>query len=237
MLVKTPAIVFKTTKYSETSLIVKLYTRSLGLKNYIIKGVRGEKSKNKSVAFRAGNIIEIDAYLKNHKELNFIKEYRVEKIWHSIPGNMLKTSLLVFMLEVLNKSISEEECNEPLFDFIEETFELLNHSQFADPNMHLTFMIQLSSYLGFQPDNNFTLENPYFNLTEGVFHTGNVTTVNDVGAPYSRWIYELTTQQNTQGITNQTRSELLEHLISFYKQHLPSFKNIQSNKIFHEVLQ
>ena len=45
MLVSTEAIVLSYLKYSETSIIVKCFTQSDGLKSYLIKGVRSAKKK------------------------------------------------------------------------------------------------------------------------------------------------------------------------------------------------
>ncbi|MBT3793816.1 MAG: DNA repair protein RecO, partial [Flavobacteriaceae bacterium] len=47
MLVSTEAIVLSYLKYSETSIIVKCFTKSDGLKSYLIKGVRSAKKKKK----------------------------------------------------------------------------------------------------------------------------------------------------------------------------------------------
>ena len=45
MLVSTEAIVLSYIKYSETSIIVKCFTESDGLKSYLIKGIRSIKKK------------------------------------------------------------------------------------------------------------------------------------------------------------------------------------------------
>ena len=46
MLHKTRAIVFKTTDYGETSVIVQLFTEKFGLQSYIINGVKKPKGED-----------------------------------------------------------------------------------------------------------------------------------------------------------------------------------------------
>ena len=45
---KTRAIVLHCIKYSETSVIAKIYTEKLGMQSYMVKGVRAAKSKSKA---------------------------------------------------------------------------------------------------------------------------------------------------------------------------------------------
>ena len=46
MLISTESISLNYVKYSETSIIVKCFTKSDGLKSYLIKGVRSSKKKS-----------------------------------------------------------------------------------------------------------------------------------------------------------------------------------------------
>ena len=47
MLHKTRGIVFKTTDYGESSVIVQIFTEKFGLQSYIINAVKKPKAKNK----------------------------------------------------------------------------------------------------------------------------------------------------------------------------------------------
>jgi DNA repair protein RecO (recombination protein O) len=46
MLISTEAVALSSIKYSETSLIVKCFTLSDGIKSYLIKGIRSQKKKS-----------------------------------------------------------------------------------------------------------------------------------------------------------------------------------------------
>ncbi|HQS52668.1 MAG TPA: recombination protein O N-terminal domain-containing protein, partial [Daejeonella sp.] len=47
MLHKTRGIVFKTTNYAESSVVVQIFTEKFGLQSYLINGIKRPKSKIK----------------------------------------------------------------------------------------------------------------------------------------------------------------------------------------------
>ena len=47
MLATTQGFVFRTTPYSETSVIAKIFTLHYGIMSFMIKGVRSSKGRNK----------------------------------------------------------------------------------------------------------------------------------------------------------------------------------------------
>ena len=59
MLCKTRAIVLKTVKFSETSLVVKLYTEQFGLKSFLVRGVRKKHARNSPNLFQPLSLIEV----------------------------------------------------------------------------------------------------------------------------------------------------------------------------------
>ena len=119
MLISTEAIALSSIKYSETSLIVKCFTLSDGVKSYLIKGIRSQKKKSFNVGlFQPLTILEIDA---NHRNLGRLESIRSAKIvfpYKSIPFDIIKNTIVLFLSEILSKSIQEEEKNENLYNYI-----------------------------------------------------------------------------------------------------------------------
>ena len=108
MLHTTKGIVFNHFKYSEKSVIVKIYTEKFGLQSYIINAVRSKKSKNKLAYLQVLSIVEINAYHKENKGLQRIKDIKLSCPFQSIPFNIFKGSIAFFITETLIKSIKEE---------------------------------------------------------------------------------------------------------------------------------
>lgn len=129
MLHKTRAIVFKVTKYSESSVIIKAYTELFGLQSYIINGVRSAKGKSKAALYQHGNLLEMVVYHKQEAGLLRISECGFAHVYENLPFNIVKSSLLIFYLEILNKIVKEQETNDPLFDFLFEIFIELDQTE------------------------------------------------------------------------------------------------------------
>ena len=129
MLLKTRGIIFRTIKYSETSIIADIFTEEKGLHSFIISGVRNPKSKVGSGLFQVMSLVEIVAYFKNDGKLNRIKEVRSAHIYQSIPFQIEKMAVGMFMAEVCQKSIKTAEENQELFDFLMEVFIFLDKTK------------------------------------------------------------------------------------------------------------
>lgn len=169
---KTKGIVLRTIKYGETSIIVSAYTELFGLQNYIVKGVRqtAKKSTQRGVFFQPGAILEMVVYHNPLKNLNFIKEYSWSYIYHSVFFDVVKNTVAVYMIELLQHSIKQPEANTELFYLIQDGLQQLDKgSPIFTANLPLYFSIHLSSELGFRIQGKYSSQTPILDLQEGMF--------------------------------------------------------------------
>ncbi|MBR4176526.1 MAG: recombination protein O N-terminal domain-containing protein, partial [Bacteroidales bacterium] len=76
MILTTQGLVLHTTKYGETSIIAKVFTRELGLCSYIIKGIRSSSGRTKQNLMQPLSHLEMTVYNNPKKQLQYIKEMR-----------------------------------------------------------------------------------------------------------------------------------------------------------------
>src|SRR5690606_7977981 len=166
MLVKTKAIVISTIKYQEKSLIVKCLTLSDGIKSYFVKDAfsKSNKSTKKSAYLQPLTILEIESNHKNKNTLEYFLNIK-PTVYQSIPNNIIKSSLVLFLSEVFHSSIKEEGKNEDLFLFLEAALLWLDQNEITT-NYHLIVLLELTKFLGFYPN---VSDSDFFELTEGVF--------------------------------------------------------------------
>ena len=62
MLINTKAIVFKSVKFQESSLIVKMFTETHGVQTFMVKGVRSVRANGKAAMFQSGMLLDIIMY-------------------------------------------------------------------------------------------------------------------------------------------------------------------------------
>ncbi len=238
MYLKTKGIVLHTVKFSETSVITKIYTEQLGLVSYIVKGVRSAKSKSKAALLQPLTLLEMEVSHRENKSLQYIKEFRRAYNYQSIPFDTLKSAIALFLLEVISKSIREHEQNDEMFEFIYDSFCALDQSQKLNPDFHLIFLVHFTRYLGFSPHGNFSEELQFFELREGVF-TKYSSEPNTLNAKESKFLNDLmatTVFENSQfKVSRAERKQLMKSLLRYYQMHIENF-SLRSPEILEVLL-
>lgn len=235
MEVKTKAIVISALKYQEKSLIVKCLTLSDGLKSYFVRDAFSSRKTGQKIAyFQPMTILEIEAVHKNKGTLEHFKEIKVAAPFHSIHSDLIKSTIVMFLSEVLHHSIREEEKNEALFNFLEAAMLWLdNHDEVA--NFHLILLIEMTKHLGFFPDVS-EIELPYFEMTEGVFSTFHaLSSLSEHETQLFRKLIQLKFDNDQKIFHVSERQILLKILIDYYSFHLDGFRKPKSIDVLKEV--
>jgi len=239
MLLKTKGIVFRSLKYSESSLILDIYTYEKGLRSYIISGVRNKKSKTKAGIMQISSLVDILAYDKNQNSLQRIKEIKPSYLYKQVPFNVVRSSLAIFMMELCRKGIKESEHNFSLFNFVEEWLIHLDTSKNKLSNVPLVFMIQLADEIGFGLQNNFGPDKRLFDLKEGSFVSEDSSVESFVELEASEVLSQLLSTDilnyHSIVIKRQIRTSLLAHLIKFYQWHIDNFNELKSLDVLKTV--
>lgn len=167
MLHKIKAIVLRTTRYSETSVIVLMYTDLFGMQSYMINGVRKQKARITAGMLQPLCLVDAEVYHKAQGDIQRLNELRLEPVLHGVLSDPSRGVAAMFTAEVLTRAIREEEGHQELFDYLSHHIQLLDiHPQplFA----LLQLLLGLSARLGFQPEAR-TASGNWLNLTEGRF--------------------------------------------------------------------
>lgn len=235
MQIKTRAIVISALKYQEKSLIVKCFTLSNGLRTYFVRDAfSSRKTSQKMAYFQPLTILEIEAVHKNKGTLEHFKEIKIALPFHSIHSDVVKSTIVMFISEILHHSIREEEENEPLFTFLETALNWLDHHH-ETTNFHLILLLEITKYLGFYPDVS-DVELPFFEMTEGVFSQFHaVSSLSEHETKLLRQLLGLKFDSVDKTFANTERQILLKILIEYYAFHLDGFKRPKSLEVLKEV--
>ncbi len=232
---KTKAIVLQSIKYGDSSLVVKMLTEELGIQSYMVKGVFGKKSKMKAALFQNMTLLEIVADSGNNN-LGFIREISLSYCYKSITTDIKKSTILIFISELLSKSISESESDAELFNFIYDSMLWLDEVISDYANFPIVFATQLSKYLGFFPNLDTYSEGSSFDLLDGNFKM----TQNDIyqiNCELSKYFYDICNRPTETSLPNNTtRRKLLESIVTYYKLHADNVKDIKSYEILRTLL-
>jgi DNA repair protein RecO (recombination protein O) len=235
MLVKTKAIVISSLKYQEKSLIVKCFTQSDGLKSYFVQSAFSSKKSSQKIAyFQPLTLIEIEASHKNKGTLEHFKEIKLATAYQTINIDIVKSTIVIFLSEVLHHSIQEEEKNEHLFTFLETALLWLDtHEETA--NFHLILLLEITKFLGFYPDNSET-DFPFFEMNEGQFSPlHGISCLSEHETHLFKKLMNLKFDSDQKVFAGIERQILLKILLDYYSIHLDGFKKPKSLDVLKEV--
>jgi DNA repair protein RecO (recombination protein O) len=218
---KTRGIVFRFTKYGEASIIVNIFTGQYGMQSYIVNGVRSKTAKSKIALYQPLTLLELVVYHKEHANLLRIKEIKCAYPYKTIYSDMRKSTLAMFIAEVLNKAVRDEGHTEEVCEFLFESLIALDQLQNNVENFHLIFLLKLSRYLGFGAQ--------YVNEVVG----GRYATplMEEVLGQLMKASYDTPIPMNI-----DLRRDLLTLLITFYTDHLDSLGDIKSLPVLRELM-
>jgi DNA repair protein RecO (recombination protein O) len=240
VLQKTRGIVLRTTNYSESSVVVQVFTEKFGLQTYMVNGVRKAKAKTSLNLFQPLNLLEMVVYHKPAGGIQRVSELRNLPVFMNIPFDVVKGSLLMFLNEIIYKSFKQETEDPQLFEYVFSSVQFLDLYQGTPANFHLLFLIQLSKYLGFYPDNSFADSCQYFDLKNGVFLKQRPLHPQYISQPYTGIVAQLinTKFEDLENLTINSahRRVLLQALIDYYHLHIDSMGMIYSHEVLEEVL-
>ena len=237
MLIHTKAIIISALKYGEADLIVKAYTLSDGLCTYMLKGVlKSKKGKFKASMFQSLTQLEIVANHRGGGKMEYLKEAKVTGNYQSLHTHPVKLAMVMFLAEMLRNAIREEESNERLFQYLEYSFQFLDATdKFA--NFHLLFLLNLTRYLGFQPEigNN---DQSIFNLLDGVFQkiSTNDYCIEGKNVDLLKCLLGTDFDALHEIKMNKTsRNEFLNMLLLYYELHIEGFRKPKSLSVLNEI--
>jgi DNA repair protein RecO (recombination protein O) len=238
MLHKTRGIVFKTTDYGESSVIVQVFTEKFGLQSYIINAVKKPKAKISRNMLQPLHLLDMVVYHKNTGQVQRIAELKNSPVLQTIPYDVIKSCLVLFLNEVLYKAVRQQSADENLFEFVFNAIEWLDNQTEGLANFHLLFLTRLTRYLGFYPD--LASNADYFDMKNGVFSRYKPEGFSYLSPPHTQNFYSLLQcsfeNMHQLRFSNDERRYLVQKLLEYYALHIEGFGHIRSHEVLEEVL-
>ncbi|WP_192823153.1 DNA repair protein RecO [Rufibacter sp. LB8] len=234
MLVKTRGIVLNFIKFRESSIIARVYTEELGLQSYIVNSVRKKGSASRIALFQPFTLLDMVVYPSAKGGITRISEYKCSHHFSSVPYDIRKSSILLFLSEMVAKTVREEEENRPLFDFLHRAIQEFDQMAAGYENFHLVFMVQLAGYLGFGVSSADDLISQVAFDAGGAKVSGTTLMQLQQLEPYLSTLLENGLEANL--ANGRVRRELLHLLVRYFQLHVDNLGEIKSLPVLSEVL-
>lgn len=236
MIVDTPGLVLRYTKYSDTSLIVKIYTEAKGTVGFMVKNAFGRKSAVRASLFAPLARVNVIYNDLPNKNLHYIKEVSRLDNAANMAFDPAKNALLMFYSELLYKLLWDAAEDRVLFRFLNGEVQTVENGGADWTDLPLRFLLRLSAVLGFEPENNYSARNCHFSLLESRFQPQCLDISTELPETESCYLSQLLCDDPSRHATRQTRNCLLHYLIDYYKLHNEQIRDIDSIDILSEIL-
>ncbi len=239
MLFKSKAVAINHFRYNDNSFIAHVLTDSHGKIPLLIRSGKSKHTQGKHVYFQPLYLLEIDIDFKENRELQYIKSLKPIEVLHHISTDIRKQSIALFLAEVLQKSIKNQEIDKSLFQFVFHSVKMFEQMKANSSIFHHYFLSQLMKYLGFEPGNSYSDNNEFLDTEAGLFVNYHQTSSVCLSKEESKLIdffINISAEELSEIHLNRTqKTQLLEGLILYYGKHIPGFEKLNSYQILKEV--
>lgn len=235
---KARGVVLGTLKYGERGLIVQILTDTHGRQSYMVQGVKSAAKGSKMALLQPLFAVEFEGLTSSKMELHRMKDLVPGIVLQSTPFDIRKSTISLFMAEVLYRLVRESSPESGLFDFVWGSVAALDAIDEGIANFHLWFLANLSRPLGFSPDNEY-VDGAWLDIRDGHFTLHalipsmaltpeNARILHDMLECDVRYLAEI-------GLNRAERVEFLDAMLKYYAYHLESIHSVESLRILREV--
>lgn len=221
-------------------MVVYLLTDTGGRRSYMVQGVRSKKGRGSKLAlFQPAFPVEFEGLESSRQHMHRFREVRGGFTLQSTPFDVRKSTIALFIAEVLYRLVREyDEPNGLLFDFVWNSIGALDSIDEGIANFHLWFLANLSRFLGFSPGNQYT-PGDIFDIREGLYTKTAPLHVNFMDGEYARLLHDFlecdVRHLGEIGLNRSQRVGFLNAVLVYYGYHLDAISAVQSVRILQEV--
>ena len=230
-------IIFRTVKYGESSLILDIFTSEDGMASYIIGGVRSKKAKTKASMLQVTNLVSFVAYHKSNDQLRRIKEISYAYVYQSLPFQVIKSSIAIFLIEVSRNAVKMTDEHREAYRFMKEQLVTIDKSTDTLTHFPIAFLIEYAAISGVEINNNCSPQRPFFNIKRGVFTATQTEHRYSLDKDASRFLSHYLSREIPTGITKTGRKNIMDKLLDFYVYHIEGFGKIRSLDVLETVFE
>ena len=232
MLYDTKAVVLSYIRYRETSIIARCYTEAFGVQSYIVNSVRTARGSAKIAYYQPLTLLNLVVYHREGADINRISQVQFFDPTLIPSAEIRKSTVRLFLSEVLTRVLKEEEPNPQKFAFIFTSLQAFEHSDTHFENFHLQFLLRLMVRLGFGVTDASELYHQIYKLDQRFASASGLAHKEEQEAMQALLETPYFTPLVVPGAL---RRQLLEDLIRFYREHIADMPHIRSLEVLQEV--
>lgn len=239
MVEKFEGIVLRTLKYNDSLMIADIYTAQRGRMSFLVPVSHSKRSRVRSVLFQPLSMLSFTAAVKTGRTLSRIGEVQPYSMYSSINNDVVKSSIALYLAELLSHALRENGRDDSLFTFLDRSFTLFDNLEHGYADFHLVFMVQLLRFLGIYPNLENYTPGCYFDLAQGCATREHPLhphfLLPDDALPFVNLLRTGYDSMHLLLLNRKLRGEYLATLSMYYQLHVPEFPELKSAAVLREL--
>lgn len=239
MLEKEQIVVLHTIKHSDSGMVVSGYSNRRGKCSYYCYA---SKKSTGAALLSPLSIIDTVVYYRHAPGIGaglpLLKEISPAINLHSLKTDLHKTTIALYMCELLDKSIKEIEPDCNLYQFIATSVQLLDALDEGVENFHLYFTANLCRAMGYMPQYNYSTAAQHFNFTLGEFvgqYNENYCFPPDASKLLSAILSTPISELKSLSCSGKARSDFLQRMLEYLEFHTQTQLRLKSLSVLTEI--
>ncbi|MDE7381128.1 MAG: DNA repair protein RecO [Muribaculaceae bacterium] len=232
-------LVVSVVKHSDRHNVVSLFTRSHGRMSFLSPVSSKGKGRGRNARLALLSIIEGEVRIKQTDSLSLLPSVTSPHVWRTLYFSPVKSSIVIFLAEFLNKLLRDSAPDAALWDYILNSLSVLDNLQEGTSNFHITFLTGLSHYIGIAPLVETWKEEYFFDLRAGQFTPFRPLHPDFLNEEESRYLTVLMrinyANMRFFRFNGEMRTHILNRILHYYSIHLPGTSNLRSPSILSEL--
>lgn len=233
-------ISLRTIRYNDRHNILTAYSLEGGTVAFLTPAGQGREASRRRALLMPLSLIECVGDRRPGHEIMVMHEPQATAALSSLRSNPIKSSVAIFLAEVLTAILREGVPDEHLFKYIEESVRLLDRlPQSRCANFHVCFLYRLGHYLGIRPDATGYREGMVFDLLDSRFRQTPPLHGRFLAPAESAAVAALDRMNFRNmhffAMSRRERNALLDGILDYYSTHYASLTSLRSLDVLRAV--
>ena len=232
-------IVLHTIKHKENGVIVQCYTDRGGRESLFLKYSNKSKGKINLSQLHPLAILNVELSALRLGSMHNIKEAAPTIKLASIRGDIYKSSIALFISELILRSVREIEENAQLYSFLCNSILTLENLKTGTANFHPWFLVNFCRHLGYSPKIEHIPNREVFDIVTAEYITKpDIETIcfDETDSMLLYRFFKAGTHELDQiKIDGNKRYQFIGQMIRYLSFHIGSELKIESLDVLHEV--
>ena len=237
----TSGVVLNVIKYNDRHNIAHIYTDRHGMMPYLVAQGNTAAARVRNSMFLPLSLLQFESRIVPGRELCTLHDVRRTCLLASIYADPVKSSIAMFVSELLTRSIQESEQNLQLWQYLLYSVKMLDSMGEGTANFHICFLYNLGAFIGIQPDTGSYRDRYWFDMVNGVF-TPTRPTHNHVLNPDEAKALFTISRMNFSNLhhfkfSHQQRNAILDTALQYFRLHNSTVGTMRSPEILRRIFE